>query len=615
MIIIVQILITVVLYGCSPQPVIAKGISNKSASILPKQGVYACPGTKVNQGTRYQGDVIKESQEFYELDVPPFVYIDRCCQVCSGMTRAKFWSIENAIAYGPNGPTNGRIVCTCHAGTARREAASESFWSGDIADRRGNASPPPRPGGGDNSCSIKRYKKSRSGDASNVLFDHKNLKSPANLLLMWDIAYLTYTDEACRVYSRLKGKKVPPRYSDTCSLTCPKKCEGGSYVTNSDRYEYAFETAMASYGFQTAGCSQKASEMEVFYNPEAWVINDETFGIVIAYRGTDGSIGQMGDFYTDAKFAKCNFPYFERLTSGTFNDPEVHCGFLTDFKRNYNSIVGAVRRMQTKYQQKPRIYLTGHSLGGALATLMAAYMHTLRDSKSQLQFQISAVYTFGSPRVGNKDFAEVYRRVGANAKTFRVQHSRDPIPTVPLKSQGYVHVGRTIYLDMKSEKTVICQDFTDSPSKVPDTDGQFATVVTSILENFNFHSLYRQFIFMSCLSKESKRKWINGRRQGDVVDPYNFPYTFATCMSDTDCTSTKYPELKGPHFCNTHFKQTAFNKQILSGLAEKNYYLCQPKLGPGFDCWGDNQCLSKCLGYIPESKDGKLPELHGRCRN
>ncbi|RVW38708.1 hypothetical protein CK203_077483 [Vitis vinifera] len=58
---------------------------------------------------------------------------------------------------------------------------------------------------------------------------------------------------------------------------------------------------------------------------------------------------------------------------------------------------------------KWHVYVTGHSLGGALATLLA-----LELSSSQLAKRgvISVtMYNFGSPRVGNKRFAEVYNEV------------------------------------------------------------------------------------------------------------------------------------------------------------------------------------------------------------
>lgn len=90
---------------------------------------------------------------------------------------------------------------------------------------------------------------------------------------------------------------------------------------------------------------------------------------------------------------------------------------------------------------KWHVYVTGHSLGGALATLLA-----LELSSSQLAKRgaISVtMYNFGSPRVGNRKFAEVYNEKVKDS--WRVVNHRDIIPTVP-RLMGYCHVAQPVYL-------------------------------------------------------------------------------------------------------------------------------------------------------------------------
>lgn len=55
-----------------------------------------------------------------------------------------------------------------------------------------------------------------------------------------------------------------------------------------------------------------------------------------------------------------------------------------------------------------RVFITGHSLGGALATL-CAYELAKRGGAAR-QCQQLTLYTFGAPRVGNKVFADEYNR-------------------------------------------------------------------------------------------------------------------------------------------------------------------------------------------------------------
>ncbi|KAI3823028.1 hypothetical protein L1987_10631 [Smallanthus sonchifolius] len=90
---------------------------------------------------------------------------------------------------------------------------------------------------------------------------------------------------------------------------------------------------------------------------------------------------------------------------------------------------------------KWHVYVTGHSLGGALATLLA-----LELSSSQLAKRGAinvTMYNFGSPRVGNKKFADVYNQRVKDS--WRVVNHRDIIPSVP-RLMGYCHVAQPIYL-------------------------------------------------------------------------------------------------------------------------------------------------------------------------
>ena len=79
----------------------------------------------------------------------------------------------------------------------------------------------------------------------------------------------------------------------------------------------------------------------------------------------------------------------------------------------------------------PVLY-TGHSLGAALATLAAARSKRLPQ----------AVYTFGSPRVGNVQFAHSL----SNIRIYRVVNRRDVVTTVPPAWLGFRHVGEVHHM-------------------------------------------------------------------------------------------------------------------------------------------------------------------------
>ena len=82
------------------------------------------------------------------------------------------------------------------------------------------------------------------------------------------------------------------------------------------------------------------------------------------------------------------------------------------------------------------LYITGHSLGGALSTLCA---FDLRSRENITH------YSFASPRVGNVKFAEEFNR--SKITSFRVNNTEDLIPALPLatwKDITYEHVGLNI---------------------------------------------------------------------------------------------------------------------------------------------------------------------------
>jgi hypothetical protein len=85
------------------------------------------------------------------------------------------------------------------------------------------------------------------------------------------------------------------------------------------------------------------------------------------------------------------------------------------------------------------VMVTGHSLGGALAVLFAQSLGTMgRD--------VAAVYTYGAPRPGRRDFSEPYNNGSLGARTFRCVHGDDIVPTVaPSEPLGFRHVGRFVH--------------------------------------------------------------------------------------------------------------------------------------------------------------------------
>lgn len=91
-----------------------------------------------------------------------------------------------------------------------------------------------------------------------------------------------------------------------------------------------------------------------------------------------------------------------------------------------------------------RLVVTGHSLGGAIATIAAAYLR--RDGFP------TDIFSYGMPRVGNDVFANfVTAQEGAE---YRVTHLADPIPRLPPMIFGYFHTSPEHWLSTGDSETI-----------------------------------------------------------------------------------------------------------------------------------------------------------------
>jgi lipase (class 3) len=83
------------------------------------------------------------------------------------------------------------------------------------------------------------------------------------------------------------------------------------------------------------------------------------------------------------------------------------------------------------------IYVTGHSLGAALAAIAAI------NIRASFPERLRAVYALGMLRAGDSNFASAYN-VQLGAQTFRLVHGEDLVPSVPPSDLGLRHVGRLL---------------------------------------------------------------------------------------------------------------------------------------------------------------------------
>ena len=152
----------------------------------------------------------------------------------------------------------------------------------------------------------------------------------------------------------------------------------------------------------------------IFNKDQAFLAIREAHFAVLAFRGTEGK--EL--LNTDLNLRLVPLP-------GVAGVVMVHCGFLESFNRCKSEIEAAVNENVTS---TVGLYITGHSLGGALAQIASAALN--RDN-------LAACYTFGSPRVGTAGFDELIK-----CPHYRVINNWDLVPALPLAFfRGYRHNG------------------------------------------------------------------------------------------------------------------------------------------------------------------------------
>jgi len=112
-------------------------------------------------------------------------------------------------------------------------------------------------------------------------------------------------------------------------------------------------------------------------------------------------------------------------------------------------------------RRKRKILVTGHSLGGALATLGTLDLTTRYHG----EYDVSMV-SVASPRVGNYVFAKLFNEYVPRA--VRLVHDRDPIPGVPKMLCMFKHVGHELLVDKRGvalfDRSEIEKAFVKKPS-------------------------------------------------------------------------------------------------------------------------------------------------------
>jgi len=222
---------------------------------------------------------------------------------------------------------------------------------------------------------------------------------------------------------------------------------------------------MARMGLEANHCLKVAQTVDaMFIESTAYLVQSQDGSVVIlAYRGTQPA--NLVNWLTDADVRpdRIAFPFPD--TDETF---AIHAGFYRNVRATRYAVVSALKQAMrgrsvlddgSGASSLPdggampgpmrALYVTGHSLGGAMAVLMSVMLATEPEYVEEFGDVFRGACTFGQPMVGSPVFADQCDRHAFLAdNVHRFIYRRDPVPHLPPRdSDRFQHFGREFSYD------------------------------------------------------------------------------------------------------------------------------------------------------------------------
>lgn len=169
----------------------------------------------------------------------------------------------------------------------------------------------------------------------------------------------------------------------------------------------------------------------------AWKYEEDI--LIIAFRATvthheiqEDLMAWQVNFDTGEPFIEKRPQDTDTVSTDDINGTEtlVHSGFYKLLLRYRNDILNTISKHTPKI-----IYLCGHSLGGAVATLMsltiAEFIENKTDSRVQSVHNV-VCYVYGTPRIGNNHLDQRVRNASYLTSMWRIVNLADNIQDLPL---------------------------------------------------------------------------------------------------------------------------------------------------------------------------------------
>jgi len=201
------------------------------------------------------------------------------------------------------------------------------------------------------------------------------------------------------------------------------------------------------YGFERGAHVQQFS-----------VMNDAMLVVACAYliRSEEGRVGVLAFRGTQPTSAINWLTNADTTARDFYGRGKVHHGFHANVEALWSYIEVALRAALLRappasgngagegklppLEPLEHLYVTGHSLGGAMAVLAAAKIFR-DDTCAAWRPLVRGVYTFGQPQVGDREFAASNREL--DALVYRHEYRHDVVPVLPPSSvaRSFEHLG------------------------------------------------------------------------------------------------------------------------------------------------------------------------------
>jgi triacylglycerol lipase len=186
-------------------------------------------------------------------------------------------------------------------------------------------------------------------------------------------------------------------------------------------------------------------------NTQGWLAVDAA-NILVAFRGTESATtldGLKDILLTDAlNLLVVPEGRLGHDLSAAGVGARFHKGFADAIAEIWPPLVAAIEE-EFRKADRP-VWITGHSLGGALA-LYAAWLLKRKF------IPVHEICTFGAPMIGNKIACEAFDREFAG-RIFRYVNGRDPVPKLPsmsLVANEFLHVEQEKFLGTDPKTSLV----------------------------------------------------------------------------------------------------------------------------------------------------------------